>query len=234
MSIAKIWYLEQFNLLQELPKEELSWLAEQMPLHRVYKGNILRMGDASSPAVYFLKSGLVKIGSYTASGEENLKYLVKEGQIFGEQALVGKENPNDFAEALEDSLVCPINTQTMKWLMDRFPALNQAVLHLMGDRVERLEAKLSALLYEPSRQRIQRFLVQHLEEFGQQQGAEWRVKNNLKHSDIARLTATSRQTVNSVLNELRRVGLIDYDKDWIWTHKLAEVKRNALQSGAEE
>ncbi len=41
---------------------------------------------------------------------------------------------------------------------------------------------------------------------------EVEVKISLTHEDIAKLTATSRQTVTSILNELENSGIITYDR----------------------
>lgn len=41
------------------------------------------------------------------------------------------------------------------------------------------------------------------------------MKNFLTHKDIAKLTFTSRQTVSSVLNRLKRNGQIDYNERYI-------------------
>ena len=39
-----------------------------------------------------------------------------------------------------------------------------------------------------------------------------KTRNFLTHSEIARLTATSRQTVTTKLNKLRRKGIVDYNE----------------------
>ena len=43
-------------------------------------------------------------------------------------------------------------------------------------------------------------------------GTETLIMNNLTHQDMAKLTATSRQTVTTVLNELREKNLIYFDR----------------------
>jgi len=49
---------------------------------------------------------------------------------------------------------------------------------------------------------------------------EWLLKHELTHQDMANLTATSRQTVTIVLNELRENQLIKFDRKSILIHDI--------------
>ena len=49
-------------------------------------------------------------------------------------------------------------------------------------------------------------------DFFQRIGYEVMFKNHLTHRDIASLTGTSRQTVTTLLNELKDVNLINFDR----------------------
>ncbi|MDW3651607.1 MAG: Crp/Fnr family transcriptional regulator [Bacteroidia bacterium] len=219
MEIAKIWYLEQFGFLSRIDKKDIEYLAKELPLHRVYKGNPILFSQPEEGQIYFLKKGSVKIGSLRADGREDLKYLAKQGDIFGEMALLNRQTSNDFAIALEDSLVCPMSVSTMNRLMDRNPGLHTAVHQLMGDRIEKLERRLDSILFKSSRVRILEFVLDFFKQFGKEEGEEIRVKNQLTHSDIAKLTATSRQSVNSIFNYLRKNKIIDYNTEWIWAER---------------
>jgi CRP/FNR family cyclic AMP-dependent transcriptional regulator len=50
------------------------------------------------------------------------------------------------------------------------------------------------------------------------------LKPFLTHQNIAQLTACSRQTVNSILADLREKGLIDFDRKKIIIHNEKELK----------
>jgi len=47
---------------------------------------------------------------------------------------------------------------------------------------------------------------------GQRVGYEWVVRKFITHQEIANLTATSRQTVTTVLNELRADNLLTFNR----------------------
>lgn len=59
--------------------------------------------------------------------------------------------------------------------------------------------------------RVREFLIDFAKEYGKPKEDGLYIKNFLTHDDIAKITATSRQTVTSVLNELRNKGILDYN-----------------------
>ena len=213
--LTKFWYLEQFNLAKKLSRSEMMNMAENMEMRSIKKNQSVLFPDEAGKFVYFLKKGVIKIGSFTADGQEDYKYLVQEGQIFGELALVGKENPNDMAIAVEDSMICLVDVETMQKMMITNRSLNNSIFKIMGFRIRKLERRLEAILFKDAKTRILEFLIEHLKDFGVQEGDKIRVKNYLTHRDIAKLTSTSRQTVNAVFSELRKANLIHYDKNII-------------------
>jgi len=68
------------------------------------------------------------------------------------------------------------------------------------------------------------FLKELAEENGEQVGTEIMVKHHLTHQDIANLTASSRQTVTTVLNELRSKNLIYFERKKFLIRSLEELE----------
>lgn len=211
---AKLWYLEQFDIFKVLPKRELKRIAETA-LHKHYKkDDPIMFPFNSQKTIYLLKEGAVKIGNYTESGEENLKYLINSGTIFGEMALVDG-NSNDFAVAVENCIVCTLNTNVIQEIMIQNRAFNRGMYKLIGLRLRKVESKLSTIVYKDSFTRIVDFLKAFVQEFGKEVDNTLVVKNFLTNTEIAKLTFTSRQTVNSVLNKLKRENRISYDDKYL-------------------
>jgi len=75
-----------------------------------------------------------------------------------------------------------------------------------------METRLENLVFKDSRSRIIDFLLELSDKRGERVGYETVVRKFLTHQEIANLTATSRQTVTTVLNDLRSKGLIKFDR----------------------
>ena len=178
------------------------------------KGDLISLNHDNDKSVFFLKRGSVKIMN---TENDSVKYIVKRGNIFGELSLYDKEAAKEeVAYALEDSIICYIETDQMEKLMEKHKSLKNGVLKIYGLRIKKLERRLSDLLYKDSATRIKEFIFQYVEEFGEENESNQIVaKNLLSHKEIANLTNTSRQTVSNVLSSMRKKELIDYNMQFI-------------------
>ncbi len=220
-AITKYWFLEGFNLFKKLGMLNMMRICEILEMDNIEKGKPIQLTNEHKNCVFFLKKGSVKIVSATTS---TVKYVVKRGNIFGELALFDKEVASkEIAYALEDCIICYIESEQMEELMEKHKSLKNGVLKVYGFRIKKLERRLHDLLYKDSSTRIKEFIIDYLDEFGEKNKAGHVVaKNLLSHKEIANLTNTSRQTVSNVLSKMRKEGLINYDIDSISVNTLQQ------------
>lgn len=178
-----------------------------------------------STNIYFLKEGRIKIGSFSDSGKENIKAILSPGEIFGELALAEERVRSEHAIAMDDKiLICSMNMSDMEQMMQMNPKLSLKVTKLIGFRLRKMERRLDGLIFKDARTRIIDFIRDMAEESGKEVGDEIMVKHFLTHQDIANLTASSRQTVTTVLNELKEDNLIYFERKKILIRDLDKLK----------
>ena len=102
--------------------------------------------------------------------------------------------------------------------------LNIFMMQLMGNRLLKMERRLESLVFKDSRTRIIEFLHELAKDKGQRVGYETLVRGFLTHQEIANLTATSRQTVTTILNELRRENIITFNRRRLLIRDLDKLK----------
>jgi CRP-like cAMP-binding protein len=177
------------------------------------KNDYIYFPDELSEYIYLISEGRVKIGGYTEDGKEMIHAILGKGEIFGEMGLAGEEKRADFAQAMDEKTqLCKLNIQDMKELMRENQPLSLNMLKLVGWRLRKMERKIESLVFKDARTRIIEFLKELAEERGQKVGFETMVKNHFTHKDIASLTGTSRQTVTTILNELKEKNVINFDR----------------------
>jgi len=209
-TLTKLWYLEQFDIYKVLSKAEKNQVAE-ISMHKPYKkDDPIMFPFNSQKTIYLLKEGCVKVGNYTENGEENLKYVLNSGNVFGEMALADG-NSNDFVVAAESCTVCSLHIDALQQIMSKNKAFNRAMYKLIGLRLRKVEFQMAQIIYKDSTTRIIDFLQELGQEFGKNEENSLVVKKFLTNTEIGKLTFTSRQTVSSVLNKLKRNGNIDYN-----------------------
>ncbi|MGD1845569.1 MAG: Crp/Fnr family transcriptional regulator [Salibacteraceae bacterium] len=221
---SKLWYLERINLFKELEEEELEEVNKVAMMRSMDKGKYIYFPEEPSKVVFLLKEGRVKLGTYSEDGKEIIKAILEPGEVFGELAVVGQGKRNDFAQAMDSNVkLCAINKDEMLRLMNLNPRLSLEMTKTIGDRLQRVERRLESLVFKDARNRIIDFIKYTALEKGRRVGDEWLLKHNLTHQDLANLTATSRQTVTIVLNELREKDLIYFDRKSILIHDIDSI-----------
>jgi len=199
-------------------------MCEILEMDNIDKGTTIELLNNGEKSIFFLKKGTVKI---IDTNSNNVKYIVKKGHIFGELSLYNEEAATEErAIALEDCIVCYIESARMERIMEKHKSLKNGVLKIYGLRIKKLERRLQDLLYKDSTTRIKEFITDYIKEFGEEEKTRIIAKNLLSHKDIANLTNTSRQTVSNVLSSLRKDNIIAYNSQNISLFKTQKQRDN--------
>ncbi len=211
---SKLWYLERINLLKDLSEDEMRLIDQRTAVKTAAKNEYVYFPDEPSKIMFFLKRGRIKIGTYSDEGKEIIKAILYPGEVFGEMGVVGEETRKDFAVAMDtDTRMCTISTEEFREILTENPRLSIELTKSIGEKMRRIERRLESLVFKDARQRVIDFMIEMAERYGIAIGDETLVKHNLTHQDIANLTATSRQTVTTVLNDLKEKDLIYMERN---------------------
>lgn len=211
-----LWYLENVDMFHFLcpGKMDESGLGNAHEPSTVYaKGDFIYFPEEDASHIYLITSGRVKTGTYSDEGKEIIKAVLQPGEIFGELAMIGEKTRRDFAVAMDPNVgICAMSMREMKQLLfdnvDFSLQLNLAI----GRKLQKMERRVESLVFKDARTRIVEFLRDLAVQKGDKKGPGIIVNHFFTHREIASLTATSRQTVTSVLNELRTDGMIEFGR----------------------
>lgn len=220
------WHLENIDVTNILCPNKLGD-KERMArhLHRSYtKGETFFVPDDLSDRIFFINEGRVKISTMNEDGKEITKAILGKGEVFGELALVGEERRRDWATALENTTACVVTIDELHALMRERSDVNLFFMRIFGARQLEMERRLESLVFRDSRSRVVEFLVQLTQAKGQAVGFEWVIRKPITHQEIANLTATSRQTVTTTLNDLRFKKLLTFNRARLLVRDLEALK----------
>ncbi len=228
MSSQSLWYLENIDVTGIFCPKKIRRGDLENHAHKQYKkGEYLYLPDEYSDRIFFLTEGRVKIGTYSDAGKEITKTILNKGEVFGELALIGEDKRRDFAYAMENTTVCILSVPEMKTLMREHNGLSIFLMKIMGSRMLEMEQRLESLVFKDSRTRIIEFLHNLGETKGQRVGYEMLVRKFMTHQEIANLTATSRQTVTTVLNELRNKNILTFNRRRLLIRDMDQLRTEA-------
>jgi CRP-like cAMP-binding protein len=229
MTNQSFWYLENIDLFGLLCPNKLGESDVMTHQSKTYKkGTNIYLPEDDSDKLFLINEGRIKIGVFGAGGKEIIKAIIGKGEVFGELAIVGETKRRDFALAMEDTSVCIITLNEVKELMVENSNLQLFLMKTIGNRILKVEKRLESLVFKDSRSRIVEYLLELAQTRGQRVGYEMLVRKFNTHQEIANLTATSRQTVTTILNELRSRNLITFDRKRLLIRDLELLEKEAL------
>lgn len=220
---TKLWYLQNFNLFKEVDEQTLMEMAVKSHMSRSKKKEVIYFPEEPSDTIYFLKGGKIKLSRISPDGQTTTLALLGAGEIFGESAILGQKTHENIAEVVEDALICAIDKRVFQELLEKSNMLNRSVNTLIGERIRSVESKIEDLVFKDAHERVVDFLARYVKTFGKQLVDIWEVRPFLTHQEIAELTATSRQTVNAILNELKSEGKIDFSRQYLRVPDLQDL-----------
>jgi CRP/FNR family transcriptional regulator, cyclic AMP receptor protein len=220
-----LWHWENIDVNGIFCPQKLGRGEMDLHPHKQYaKGEYVYLQDEDADKIYFLTEGRVKIGAYDAgSGKEITKSILGKGEVFGELAVMGEEKRRDFAYVMEPTTVCVLSVEDMRALMRERNGITVFLMKIIGARVLELEQRLTSMVFKDSRTRVVEYLYQLATKKGRRVGFETLVNKFLNQEEIAMMTATSRQTVNTVLNDLRDKKILKFDRRRMLVHDMERL-----------
>ncbi len=221
----RLWYLKRCDLFQRLGPEQLAALESRSRVRKFPRGTPIYLPADLADGVLVLAEGRVKIGSFTEDGKQTILAFIEPGEIFGELSLMGSEEREEYAEAVEKSIVVLVPKEVMEQLLAENPEVSLGITKLFGMRRKRVERRLKYLLFRSNRERLVHLLLELAEQYGRpiEGGLDLRIK--LSHQDLANIIGSTRETVTVVLGELQSEGFLQLGRRKI---VLSDIDRLAV------
>lgn len=212
----KYFYLKNHPMLSTLSEQKLKDAASMAKIRTVYRGEMISYGESGFTRIHFLVKGKVKITDMGNAESELVKDIITEPDIFGDLGLEGKLINDECAEALTaNTIICSFHVSDFKRILEENPIMVLNYAQKVNSKLQRLEIRHADLVYLDTKDRLIRFIKNWARSDGSRVGDKIILNNYLTHSDIAGFIATSRQSVNMLLNELRSSGLLCYNRKHI-------------------
>ncbi|WP_027365882.1 Crp/Fnr family transcriptional regulator [Desulfotruncus alcoholivorax] len=205
-------YLKKIPLFAYLNDEQLSKV-EKVIIERSYqKGRILFMENEPGEAVFFVKTGRVKVTKQTEDGREHILHFINPGEVFAEVVMFEGGTYPATAEVVEDCTVGMIRNVDMDRIINENPGIALGLLKIMARRLRISQQQLIELALLDTTRRAASMLLFLAGEQGLQTGKGIEIDISLTNQDLANLIGTSRETANRIINDFRRQRAIEVKK----------------------
>ena len=201
-----VWCMAEVDIFADLSSEEMEALAAVAPMKTYAAGELLFTPHQPTETLFILKKGRVRLFRVSADGRALTTALLTPGTVFGEMVLLGQQMHDNFAEAIDEVVVCVMSRADVhRYLSDARIAVR--ISEILGRRVADLERRLSDTVFKTAPERIAATLCL----LASQQAKKPLGRGSqiaLTHEQIAALTGTSRETATKILDDYADRGLV--------------------------
>ncbi|NLK12545.1 MAG: Crp/Fnr family transcriptional regulator [Candidatus Phytoplasma sp.] len=129
--------------------------------HNAYKkGDFLYAQTDQLNSLFVIHNGKVKITRYSNDGKETVIRILENGDFLGELALFSEQKANAYAEVLENSQICSINSDQIKKLLEKKPTIMFKMMNEISKRLSETEAMLEYKVTDNAETKVARLLLE--------------------------------------------------------------------------
>jgi len=219
----KFMLIRNYDLWSELTEEEYEELNLVHHYLETPKGDYVYFDSHELNKLFFIKTGQIKIGYIDENGNEIVKEIIREGEIFGQFTLERQNLNGEFALAYKNDVsLCAFRIDDFEKLLLKKPQLAISYSRQVGNKLRNAEFRLLNMLNKDVRMRLLGFFYQLSRHYLPSTDNTLQLDNFLTHDDIARLIGASRQTVTTLINQLAEEGLLKLTRQRI---EIPDVKK---------
>jgi CRP/FNR family transcriptional regulator, cyclic AMP receptor protein len=196
----------QWRLLADVPSDELQQMltiARRRPFDR---GEVVFHEGDPADSLHLIVSGRFAVRIRTPLGDTTLLAIYGPGDAFGELALVAPPSHRSATVvALEAAETRSVFREDFETLRKRHPGVDRILVSVLADRIREMNERLLEAHYVDAETRVRR----HLRQLAAVYERDGKSVIPLTQEEMAEIAGTSRATVNRVLREEERRGVIE-------------------------
>lgn len=217
--------LRRVPMFRDMSEDEMGGLSN-ITIQRTYRKKTVVFNEGSEKeAVFFIKDGLVKTFKTDENGNEHIVSFLKKGDLFPHTGLFHNDPYPATAEAIVDTVLLAMPVKPFEQFLIDTPAVAVKMMRVMSEKIRELQEKLQDLTGHDVQDRGHSFLVKLAENYGQVKGGEVHIDIPITHQDFANAIGTTRETVNRLLNQLRKEGIVETDRSGFVVHDLEALRK---------
>lgn len=219
--------LARCPLFEHADGEMLGTLAGQLRRRRFRRNEVIFHQGDPGDSLHVVAEGAVKIVLPSAEGEEAIIATLRQGDFFGELALLDGAPRSATATALEPTDTLMLPRSVLIEALDSVPGLRDALLAGVAYELRRLTGHVHELHFLDLAGRLAARLTSLAREARPEGEGEIRLDWPFTQSDLASMIGGTRQSVNRLLRDLEVEGLIVIGQDELVIRDLAGLARRA-------
>ncbi|WP_373426083.1 Crp/Fnr family transcriptional regulator [Paenibacillus radicibacter] len=202
----------------------LKCLMDHMQELKVPAGSHLFWEGEAADKLYFVQSGSVRITKSSDEGKELILYMYQPGDLLGQIHLFQTSTHGFSGKVVEDTVVGFMNQKDLEVLIEQNNELSVEFMKWMSLNHRITETKLRDLIMYGKPGALCSTLIRLSNTFGKPDGDYVEIAKKLTHTELSNMIGATRESVNRLLNDLRKQDIIDYSNDYILIKNMERLK----------
>ncbi|PSL47841.1 CRP-like cAMP-binding protein [Chitinophaga niastensis] len=173
--------------------------------HYKKKQNIYVAGNRPD-CLYYLLKGKVKTYKRNDDGKELIVGLYNEGDFLGYYALLEGSSYQDYAEAMEDTLLAVIPTKDFETLLGSYPEVLHKFVQLLASHMAEKEQQLIGLAYNSLRKKVAEALMMLDKKYNAAGREDFTI--DISRENLAAVAGVAKESLIRTLGDFRDDALI--------------------------
>src|SRR5699024_2762584 len=178
-------------------------------IRNIEKGTYLFHEGMDAQEIFLIKSGLIHIGKYSSKGKELSLRICKSGDLVGELTLFC-DDPKYFlsSQILESGQVLAINRNQLEKKLMTNTSLAFETMKWVSTHMRKFQSIIKDLVLNGKKGALYSTLIRLSNSFGIIQNNGILIDLVLTNQELASFCACTRESVNRMLVELRKLNII--------------------------
>lgn len=203
--------LKNIALFANWSEEELGKLVDLADERTYGRDEVILQQDEPGDALYVILGGRVKVVLYGEDGKEVILSTLRDGDFFGEMALLDGGPRSASVVALEESRLVRLRRRPFLDFLRAHPDMALKILEELSQRLRLADGKIGSLALLDVYGRVAGALRELARTEGVQAGRNVVIERRPTQQELAAMVGTSRETVSRVLNDFARSGFLTLD-----------------------
>ncbi|PYZ93944.1 Crp/Fnr family transcriptional regulator [Salipaludibacillus keqinensis] len=216
-----------FNEISDENRELL--LKNGLEIH-VKSGSFLFYEGDFPEHVYLVRSGKVRLSKMTSEGKEFSVHLKQRDELVGEVGLFNEMAISVTAEVTENATLVRFDRHTLESLFRQNGEIAVAFMKWFARHTQSTQAKFRDLILCGKTGALYSTLIRFSNSYGIHKEEGIFINVHLTNQDIANYIGTTRESVNRLLNELKKSNVLSMKNGYITIHDIQHLK-NYLHCG---
>ena len=222
--------LEMKRFFNELSKENQDLLLS-IGLEITAKSGTFLFYEGDFPEnVYLIRAGKVRLSKMTADGKEFSVHLKQKDELVGEVGLFNDMSISVTAEVIDDAILVKFERPALEAIFRENGEIAVAFMKWFARHTQSTQAKFRDLILCGKTGAFYSTLIRFSNSYGVKSDNGILINVQLTNQDIANYIGTTRESINRMLNDLKKDKIITMDKGFI-TIKDIEFLKDYLHCG---